>query len=115
MRDLRFRCLYYLDCVPLLESWWRLHCVVGSIVFCTVNRVVVADGSVSGQSMVLFGFFIVVVVKGLRSFGDVTRELVAVLTRCFTVTFVCRLKRRVGAVLGIQHYGTGDACCCLFA
>ena len=44
-----------------------------------------------------------------------TRELGAVLTRCFTVSFVCRHKRRVGAVLGIERRWTGAACCCLFA
>ena len=41
-------------------------------------------------------------------------ELGAVLTRCFTGTFVCRLKRRVGAVLGMERLWTGDACCSLF-
>ena len=28
---------------------------------------------------------------------------------------MCRLKRRVGAVLGTQLGRTGDACCCLFS
>ena len=45
----------------------------------------------------------------------VMRELCAVLTRCFTVTFVCRVKRRVVALLGIQLQWAGDACRCLFA
>jgi hypothetical protein len=31
-----------------------------------------------------------------------------VLTRGFTGSFVCRLERRVVAVLGIQRLGTGD-------
>ena len=44
----------------------------------------------------------------------VMRELGDVLTRCFTGTFLCRLKRRVGAVLGMEHLWTGDACCSLF-
>ena len=40
--------------------------------------------------------------------SDVMMELGYVLTRGFTVSFVCRLKRRVVAVLGKQRLGTGD-------
>ncbi len=47
--------------------------------------------------------------------GCAMRELGAILTRCFTGSFVCRLKRRVGVVLGMEWIWTGDACCCLFA
>ncbi len=45
----------------------------------------------------------------------VTSQLGAVLTRCFTVSFVRGLERRRGAVLGKQRLRTGDACCSLVA
>ncbi len=47
------------------------------------------------------GFGVGFVVCGRGSCGAM-RELGAVLTRCFTGSFVCRLKRRVGAVLGTE-------------
>ncbi len=94
----------------------RFNCILYSEWGFCCGRV--SEWSINGSFWFMFSFpfhIVFVVVKGLRSFGDLTRELLAVLTRCFTVTFVCRLKRRVGALLGIEHQWTGDACCCLFA
>ena len=81
----------------------------GVIVFCELGCALVADGAGETQLLLLALIFLHVCL----GFG-VMMELEYVLTRGITVSFVCRLKRRVGAVLGKQRRRSGDFLFLLF-
>ena len=67
----------------------------GSIVFCEWGCALVADGAGDTTWLLVLALLLSTCVGCSE-----TRELGAVLTRCFTATLVCRFTRRVGAVLG---------------
>ena len=86
----------------------------GVIVFCELGCALVADGAGETQLLLLaLIFFALFFLHFCLGFG-VMMELGHVLTRGFTGSFVCRLERRVGAVLGKQLQGTGDFLFLLF-